>query len=273
MSRRPRDAGALQDDDANASAGSQTVSRAMLLLRMVACGQERGVRLTDLVAMTGMNQPTVHRLLQTLVREGAIEQNPANRHYRIGPEIPVLALARSHRFPLMPQAEPYLTDLAQQVGDTVFLSVRHGTDSICVARKTGHYAIQVLSIEVGVRRPLGIGVSGIAMLSCMPPDQSDALIHANARRIEVLKENPHEISRRVQVARETGIAHAPQGLMPGTSAVAVPVRGVDGQALAAITITAIAERLNERRLPQVVALMRERALWMVRRHAEMDHVA
>jgi DNA-binding IclR family transcriptional regulator len=254
--------------DHEGGGGSQTVKRAIALLRLVACGQERGVRLTDLVGMSGLNQPTVHRLLRTLVQEGAVEQDPGTRHYRIGPEAALLGLARMRSFPLLTLADPYLSDLAEQVGDTVFLSMRHGADSICIGRKTGHYAIQVLSIEVGVRRPLGIGVSGIALLACMPPRESEALIRLNTRRLEVMKESPGEIRRRVDAARELGIAHAPQGLMPGTSAVAVPVRDAQGDALAAVTITAMADRLNERRLPQVVALMHERALWIARRHAE-----
>jgi DNA-binding IclR family transcriptional regulator len=270
MTRPARTRSAAEDADGG---GSQTVKRALALLRLVACGQERGVRLTDLVGMSGLNQPTVHRLLRTLVHEGAVEQDPDTRLYRIGPEAALLGLARTRRFPLLTLAEPYLNDLADQVGDTVFLSVRHGADSICIGRRTGHYAIQVLSIEVGVRRPLGIGVSGVALLACMPPKESEALIRSNTRRLEVMKESPREISRRVETARALGIAHAPQGLMPGTSAVAVPVRDAHGQGLAAVTITAMAERLNERRLPQVVALMHERAQWIARRHAEVEGTA
>lgn len=135
--------------------GAQTVRRAMAILRLVACGQERGVRLIDLERMSGLNRPTVHRLLKTLIQEGAVEQDAATRRYLIGPEISLLGLARTRRFPLLTIADPYLAELADQVGDTVFLSVRHGHDSICIGRKTGHHPIQVLSIEVGVRRRWG----------------------------------------------------------------------------------------------------------------------
>ena len=57
-----------RDDDAeDAAPGGQSVRRAMGILRLVACGQEHGVRLTDLVAMSGLNLPAVHRLLKALV--------------------------------------------------------------------------------------------------------------------------------------------------------------------------------------------------------------
>ncbi|HEY0297216.1 MAG TPA: IclR family transcriptional regulator [Bordetella sp.] len=250
-------------------AGVQTIRRAVVILRLVACGQERGVRLIDLVRMSGLNRPTVHRLLKTLVQEGAIEQEPETRRYLIGPEISLLGLARTRRFPLLTLAAPYLAELADQVGDTVFLSIRHGHDSICIGRRTGHHPIQVLSIEVGVRRPLGIGVSGIALLASLPGKESSALVAANAARLAVLGENPEDILARVAKARATGIAHAPAGLMPGTSAVAIPIPGPNGAALGAVTITAMAERLAPDRFTEVIGRMRITAQSIAQRQAEI----
>ncbi|MFC4276190.1 IclR family transcriptional regulator [Achromobacter aloeverae] len=259
-------------------AGAQTVRRALAILRLVACGQERGVRLIDLVRMSGLNRPTVHRLLKTLLQEGAVEQDAQTRRYLIGPEISLLGLARTRRFPLATLADPYLAELADQVGDTVFLSIRHGPDSICIGRRTGHHPIQVLSIEVGVRRPLGVGVSGVALLACMPEPEGKALVQANTARLSVLGEDPADILARVARARTTGIAHAPMGLMPGTSAVAVPIprpgatpgaTGAMDAALGAVTVTAMAERLAQDKFAKVVDCMRVTAQAIARRHAEL----
>ncbi|CAM3905594.1 IclR family transcriptional regulator [Bordetella bronchialis] len=249
-------------------AGAQTVRRAVALLRLVACGQERGTRLIDLVRMSGLNRPTVHRLLKALMQEGAIEQDAGTRRYLIGPEISLLGLARTRRFPLLTLAEPYLIELAHDVGDTVFLSIRHGHDSICIGRRTGHHPIQVLSIEVGVRRPLGVGVSGVALLASLPEQESAALIAANAARLAVLGEKPADIQARVAKARASGIAHAPAGLMPGTSAVAVPIPGPRGGALGAVTVTAMANRLTADRYTEVVERMRVAARAIARRYSE-----
>ncbi|WP_445656589.1 IclR family transcriptional regulator [Achromobacter sp. NCFB-sbj8-Ac1-l] len=265
----PRGTAAGNEAD-DALPGAQTVRRAMAILRLVACGQERGVRLIDLVRMSGLNRPTVHRLLKTLVQEGAVEQDVATRRYLIGGEISLLGLARTRRFPLLTLADPYLAELADQVGDTVFLSVRHGHDSICIGRKTGHHPIQVLSIEVGVRRPLGLGVSGVALLSCLDASESAAIVHANAARLAVAGESVDDILRRVDQARASGIAHAPNGLMPGTSAVALAIRADDREPLGAVTVTAMADRLAGGRLAQVAERMRDRAQAIARRHAEVS---
>src|SRR5690606_28572259 len=110
------------------SGGSQTVSRAMEILRLVACGQEIGVRLTDLVQMSGLSRPTVHRLLKTLLADGAVEQDELSRRYRIGQEMIVLGSARTRRFPLLHIAGSGVEHIAQTGADTAFLSIRHALD-------------------------------------------------------------------------------------------------------------------------------------------------
>lgn len=255
-------------EDKNAS-GAQTVRRALALLRLIACGQERGVRLVDLERMSGLNRPTVHRLLKTLVQEEAVEQDPETRRYLIGQEVTLLGLARTRRFPLLTLADPYLSELADQVGDTVFLSIRHGHDSICIGRRTGRHPIQVLSIEVGVRRPLGVGVSGVALLASLDADESVSLVRSNAARLEVLGERVEDVIARVEKARKEGLAHAPAGLMPGTSAVAVPILSGKQEALGAITVTAMAERLAVERFGMVVERMRQAAGGIAGRYVQV----
>lgn len=124
---KPPAAGATAD-------GAQSVRRAMAVLRLVAAGQDQGVRLTDVAALAGLARPTARRLLKVLMDETAVEQDPATRRYRIGNEITLLGLARPGGVSLRVVAEPYLASLAAEAGDTVFLSVRHGADSVCIGR-------------------------------------------------------------------------------------------------------------------------------------------
>ncbi len=250
--------------------GAQSVRRALAVLRLVAMGQEEGVRLTDIATMSGLRRPTVHRLLKVLIEETAVEQDPATRRYRVGDELSLLGLARAGRLPLRAIAEPYLAALAADLGDTVFLSVRHGADSVCIARLVGTHPIQVLSIEVGARRPLGAAVSGVMLLAGMKPDEAERVTRANAARLALQQRNVETVLKLVRVAREAGHAYAPQGVMPGTAAVAVPLRDARGQVLAAISIATMADRLDRKRLPAVLAKMQAQARSIVRRRDEVQ---
>lgn len=256
--------------DAAEVQGAQAVRRAMAVLRIVAMGQDDGVRLVDIATMAGLSRPTVHRLLKVLIEETAVEQDPLTRRYRAGDELPLLGLARGGRLPMRALAEPYLQALAAEVGDTVFLSVRHGADSVCVARCPGTHAIQVLSIPVGARRPLGASVSGVVLLAALPPAAADALTQANATRLQLLQRDPDAVARQVRAARRSGHAHAPHGVMPGTAAVAVPVRDGSGDVIAALSVAALRERLDRRRLPGVLAAMQRQATLIGRRNDEVQ---
>ena len=203
------------------------------------------MRLVDLERMSGLNRPTVHRLLKTLVQEGAVEQDSAPRRYLFGQEISLLGLAWTRRFPLLTLADPYISELADQEGDTA-LSIRHGHDSICIGRRTGRHPIQVLSIEVGVRRPLGVGVSGVALLVSLGREESVGLVRGNAARLEVMGEGVEDVIERIEVARWEGIAHAAMGLMLGTSAVAVPVLSARRGGAGGNYVDSEAERLGWR---------------------------
>lgn len=253
--------------------GSQTAARAIQLLRLIACGQELGVRLTDIVQMSGLNRPTVHRILKTLQAEEAVEQDALSRRYRIGPEIILLGIARTRRFPLMSVASTSLTQLAQSVGDTVFISIRHGLDSICIGRQTGHHPIQVLSIDVGARRPLGVGVSGVALLSCLQEDEAAAITQANSKRLTFHGVTADALLERVAEARKTGYAYTSSGVMSRTRAVAVPVISSTGDPLAALTITAMADRLTDERLPGLVQIMQGQARSIGHQYAEQSRLS
>jgi DNA-binding IclR family transcriptional regulator len=253
-------AGTAKDDAQKEKAGgAQSIRRALRVLRILAAGQDHGVRLIDIVRESGLTQPTVHRILGVLIDELAVEQDPETRRYMIGQEVSLLGLARPARFPIRAIADPYLRHISEQVGDTVFLTIRSGVDSICVDRKLGTYPVKVMSIEVGVRRPLGVGVGGLALLAFLPEEQARSIMQTNQQRLAQHQITLARLNERIRAARGKGYAYAPVGVMPGTSALAVPVLGPSGEPVAAISVAAIAVRMPQQRLPELVSLLSEQA--------------
>ncbi|MCA0325842.1 MAG: IclR family transcriptional regulator [Proteobacteria bacterium] len=255
-------------DVAAPTVGAQAVRRALAVLRIVAASQEQGARLLDVAYATGLNRATVHRLLQVLVEEGAVEQDPATRRYLIGGEVSLMGLARVARFPIRGMAAPHLQALSETEGETSFLTIRNGDDSVCLARHPGSYVIKVLSIEVGARRPLGVGVSGLILLGHLPEDEREAILQRNARRLQSLHLDVDELRQRARLVQRRGHAFAPAGLVRGTRALAVPVQHPDGRMLAGLAVTAIKDRLPDERVPQLVQVMQRHARQIAERWAE-----
>ncbi|NKJ49237.1 hypothetical protein CIC12_21375 [Burkholderia sp. SG-MS1] len=255
------------------SGSVRVISRTFQVLRILALGGEHGVRITDVVAYSGLSHPTVHRILQTLIAEGVGEQDPATRRYRVGPEISLLGLSRPAHFPVRTAADPYLTELANELGDTTFLTIRAGWDSVAIDRKTGSYPIKVLAIDVGMRRPLGVSIAGVMLLATLPPEEADHICNMNAGRLPAEAPPMETIRARIDAARRDGYAYSDDGVLKGTRALSIPVFDADGEAIAVIAVAAMAERLAEPELPRIVKAMRSKAALITKRLTEMQRPA
>ena len=170
-----------------------------------------------------------------------------------------MGLARLARFPIRALAAPHLRELSEAEGETSFLTIRNGDDSVCLARHPGSFAIKVLSIEVGARSPLGVGVSGLILLAGLPEAERLAIMQRNARRLDALRVDGDDLRHRLKLAMKRDYAYAPAGVVHGTSALAVPVRHADGQVLAGLAVTAIKSRLPPERVPRMVEVMERHA--------------
>ena len=84
----------------DAITGTQSLERAFILLREVASHGNRGARLTDLAADTGLTKATVRRLLAAMIRDKLIEQEETTRRYFLGTEVFVLGTIAAGRFSL-----------------------------------------------------------------------------------------------------------------------------------------------------------------------------
>jgi DNA-binding IclR family transcriptional regulator len=248
-------AGARGDRPGPASDGTQSIRRALSILRILATGREAGFGLTDIAHQAGLTRPTTHRILAVLVAEGIVEQKLRTRRYAVGEQIPLLALSRPANSPLLAAALPHLNEAVRAIGDTGFLTLRAGLDTVCLARRFGSYPVQVLALDVGDRRPLGVSSAGFAFLASLKWQEARRIVMQNRRRFASYNLSMEEALRSVAEARTCGYALRDRGLVPGTRAVSVTI-SAGGQAVAALTIAAIARRLPQARVASVVERLR-----------------
>src|SRR5262245_43915146 len=88
--------GATRADTASVDlpGGTQSIQRAVAVLRILATARETGLGLTEISKHAELTRPTTHRILSVLVGEGIVEQRPNTRRYVVGEQIPLLALSR-----------------------------------------------------------------------------------------------------------------------------------------------------------------------------------
>jgi DNA-binding IclR family transcriptional regulator len=236
--------------------GTQSIERALTLLREIAAHNRSGSRLLDLATRTGLQRPTVHRMLKCLAAESMVQQDSDSHRYFLGPMVFELGLTAAPRFNLREICHPSLTRIAEATGDTVFLTQRSGLDSVCLDRREGTFPIKTFTLEIGMRRPLGVGTGSLAILSALPDDEIQTVIVANTARLPEYGLNPGTLLSQVKRSQKLGYAMRELPGLSGVRSVGQALRNQSGVAFAALSVSTISSRMSDKRAAEVAQLLK-----------------
>jgi DNA-binding IclR family transcriptional regulator len=246
----------------------QSLSRTTAIMRALASARSSRMRLTDIAHATGLSLPTTGRLLTALAAEGMVEAHDDGKIWRLGPELVYMGLSAARQHPLIRQASPHVQELALETGDAAYLTVRSGDDTICVFRAVGSSPAQAYTTHIGSRRPLGIGAGGLALLAALPAAEIDAVLRRNAAKLAGYRHAaPAALHSALAASRKLGYTYTENHLSGGVHAMGMVVREKSetagaseaGAVVAAVSVSAIAERLVESRRSRIARLIRETA--------------
>ena len=242
--------------------GARAIRRAIALLREVSSSRGQGARLTALAEAAGLPQPTAHRLLSVLLREGLLERDEATRAYRLGPLLYEFGLAATPRVDIRRFCGPSLERLVSASGEAAYLNCRSGADALCLDWREGHHKAHATPVEVGNRRPLGMGSGALAVLASLPSEEVDAVLAQNAGRYRRYGMTPDRVRASVEATRARGFAVTSGRIVARFRGVAVAIGNGVGGIPVALSVIGLEERLDVRRIEKVVSLLQreERAL-------------
>jgi DNA-binding IclR family transcriptional regulator len=241
-----------------AASDSSSVQKVCRILRALSTPQPQ--RLADVCASTGLHKATALRLLEALAQEGFVERNAATKRFALGDESLVLGLAMQSRDHVSKRARPWLVRLASQSGDTIILSTRHGNESVCIDREFGTYPIRANYLDIGSRRPLGVGAGSMALLAWLP--EQEAAVVLDEIRPALATRYPRIdralLEDEIRLARTRGHSLLLDVVVERMGGIGVPIFGSDGTPTAAISLAALNERITSR-LDQLVPALQEAA--------------
>ena len=250
----------------------QSLERSIGILRALAAAGRTELRLSDVARAVQLSKATTSRILAALCDQGLVEESRETKTFHLGPELTFLGWSAAQKFLLTRVAHGVLEKLADATGDTAFLTVRSGGDAVCADRVSGSYPVKVFTMEVGSRRPLGVGSGSLALLAALPDADVDQVLKANAQHLARFKAmRAARIRREVQQTRAREYAFAEGHVIKEVSGVGVAIRDPRGQPVAAVSVATLSSRFADGRLTalvrvtQVAAREIERALRGARR--------
>jgi DNA-binding IclR family transcriptional regulator len=211
----------------------QSIERAFAVLGALGDGP---LGVTEVADRVGLPKSTVARLLAALVAEGAVEQVPGGKDYRVGARLVSMGAGVLPTRNLIALARPQLVVLAGSTGEAAGLSIPDG--------RLVHYVDQVDSPHpvgvrdwTGTRLPMHAVSSGLVILAGMHPATVERLLAGLLERFTpATVTDPALIRERVRRARLDGFAWTRDEIAEGITSVAAAVAGERGEVIAALHV-------------------------------------
>ncbi|MBP5941736.1 IclR family transcriptional regulator [Streptomyces sp. LBUM 1476] len=234
--------------------GVQSVDRAISVMEILAQRGEAGV--SEVAAEIEVHKSTAFRLLGALEARGLVEQAGERGKYRLGFGIVRLAGAVTGRIDITQQARPICERLAEEIGETVNIAVLQEQYAINLYQVRGPGAVAVHN-WVGQLTPLHATSSGKVLLASLAATDRAALLAETGLK----KLTPRTITAKTKLEKnlaeslERGYAYTLEELEVGLHAMAAPVRGRDGEVIAALSASGPAYRFTENRLHEFAPVL------------------
>jgi IclR family transcriptional regulator, acetate operon repressor len=196
-------------------------------------------RVADIAKSTDLPKPTVHRILQTLVRHG-FARTDGQGEYVGGPRILSLAGRFLQRLDIAEQVRPILRDLQERTGWTVHLALLSGDEAVYVAKLEGTQPYTLAS-RVGMSLRLHCTSIGKAILATFSDDEVRALL----RRTGMPPRTEHTLTDEAALladlaeVRRRGYAEDHEENETGVRAVGAAVYDHTGEILGAVSAAAL----------------------------------
>ncbi len=226
-----------------------SVDRAISILQVLA--RHGAVGVTDIATELDVHKSTVSRLLGTLESRGLVEQSSNRGRYRLGYGVVQLAAGATKKHDLSVISRPICHDLADAVGETVNVAVKDGRTVVSIDQVIGSSTVTTVN-WVGQRTPMHATSAGKVFLAHMAADELKTNLAGGLERYtEQTIVDAKALVQQLETVRSQGYAQTLEEHEVGLAAVAAPIRALDGQVIAALTISGPNFRINANTIPSV----------------------
>ncbi|MGH8811122.1 MAG: IclR family transcriptional regulator [Advenella sp.] len=233
------------------------------ICRILSCLSDRRIcKLTDIARFTGLDISSVLRILKDLEKLDFVEREPQTKEYTLGREIYAMHHAMVARQDIRALARPALVRMARKYGDSLILSIPSNWESVCVDTCLGDYPIRANYLEIGSRRPLGVGAGSLMLLAALSDTQQQMYLPCIHEQIDKRYPmfNQSMLKTQVALCRQQQYAVLCDVVVNQMGGIGVAIRAPDGMPIAALSLAALSERILSRQNGIAADLMEEARL-------------
>ncbi len=244
------------DADENSLSGSfvQSLARGLAVIDAFDADHP-ALTLMEVSRRTGINRAAARRFVLTLAQLGYLR--PEGRNFVLTSKVLNLGYAYLSALGLPELAVPHLRVLAEAVGESSFLSILEGDETVCVA-SVPMRRIWSISLNVGTRLPAVAMASGRVLLAAKGDDWLDGYLASRDIRQFTTRTivNRKALHAELALVREQGWALVDREFEEGVRTMAVPVRDRSGTVIAAVSVSKLVGTSdNESAVAEILPLL------------------
>ena len=212
---------------------NSSITKAITLLNCFSYEKPR-LRLKDISTLSGINQATAHRMLNTLKEFGLIEQQDGM--YALGRGFLKYEGIVLNSMEIRRTCLPYIEELSNQLKVNVNLALLDGNEVVYIARAETSYCSYGY-FHIGMRRPIYCTALGKA-LTCKSPDIAREVFRRGVSRLTLKTITVEEqFLAELEKVRLQGYAADLEELCNGINCIAAPIYDTASNIVAAISIS------------------------------------
>ncbi|GAB3193800.1 IclR family transcriptional regulator [Nesterenkonia suensis] len=236
----------------------QSVDRAAQILRLLS--EEPHLTITEVARQLDVHRSTAFRLLGTMEAHGLVEQEHERGAFRLGITLLHMANSVAAQMDFSKDAQACCDALAAKLQETVNVAILDDGHAMTIIQATDDQMLSVSHQYVGQRGPLHATSTGKILLAFAGDDEFDRLMERGLDSFTGMTMTDPEVLRsELNTVRHRRWASAVAEWEQGINALAVPVRGKDGEVAAALSVTGPSFRLPESRFSELAELLAQEA--------------
>jgi DNA-binding IclR family transcriptional regulator len=221
-------------------------------------GASSGAGVSEIGRGVGLDKATVFRVLKTLEQTGYVERHDSAGRYRLSARLWAMGMRSGQGRGLVDAVAPELRGLALATGETAYLAIRSGDESIFLDKADSDAAVRIHT-PLGARIPLHCGSASKAMLAWQDEACIERVSGALVAVTRYTITDPAKLLLELRRIRRRGYATASEEWREGIAGVAAPIRDHTGAVGAALAVSGPVARMSLSRMRAMVETVIEAA--------------
>ncbi len=219
------------------------LERALIILEHL-LHYPNGLGVSEITRLLGFPNNSVYRIVNTLFKFGYLNRNEDTKKYTVSRKLFSMAYGSADENNLLENSLDVMRQLRDETKETVVISIIDNNEGLILEQVQGLHHFRFVC-DPGTRQDIHTSASTKAILAFTEESQCEAIIKQMKlpRLTESTITSKSEFRKILQEVHKRGFALDLAEALDGVICVAAPILNMQGEAIAAITITGPSTRL------------------------------